>query len=311
MSEERNGQDGDAPEQRRFDRRSFVRAGTVVAGAAAVGLAARGATRTGEVGQSSETTRSVVAPRVGEVLHDPVDARWEQVPSVDVPMKVQHMVAPRLPHHDLAVEEVRLQVAHTGETVAFRLVWDDDGPDDVEAMGQFRDSVAVQLPVDPSVPTTVAMGQRDRPVHMLHWRASWQRELDEGPRTLRSAFPNAVTELPASAVLGEDAAAMLSPAVREGNVIAARSRSSAVEELIAEGVGTIAAYADQRAEGRGVHDNGRWTVVLTMPMAGGSRQASLRPGGSTLVALAAWDGGRGNRGARKQWSHWVTVELEE
>lgn len=310
MSDDHSTTGGRPLTQRPVDRRTFVRTGAaVVAGAAAIGLGSRSDKGHGDLGLTA-TTASLAVPRTSEVPRDPMHSAWRGVPDLVVPLLPQTMAAPRLTMDDLVVPEIRLQMQHTGSEIGFRLDWTDDGVDDLEAIGRFRDSVAVQMPVLDDEPTTVAMGQRDRPVHVLHWRSSWQRELDEGPRTLRRAYPNAVNEMPPGQVLGETADSMLSPAVAAGNVVAVRRRVSAVEELQGQGLGTFAAYDEQRAEGRGVHGDGRWAVVIVMPMKGGKNQVTLSPGRPTLVALAAWNGGRGNRGARKQWSHWLRAELE-
>src|SRR3972149_1632611 len=91
--------------------------------------------------------------------------------------------------------------------------WADQAVDDIEAIARFRDSVAVELPVDPDRPTSVMMGQIGRPVHILHWRASWQSEMESGSRSVQRAFPNAVNEVTPEAVLGEEASRGYHPAL--------------------------------------------------------------------------------------------------
>jgi DMSO reductase family type II enzyme heme b subunit len=297
------------PGQGGLSRRGFVKgaaaAGAVGAAGAAGWLvfAGGGEEKTAAVGVVFRARKAVAAlPR------DPLDQAWAAVTPLQVPLLPQHMTTPR--STTATIDQILARVLHNGSEVAFQLEWIDDEVDDVEAIQRFRDSVAVQLPVDPKVPTSVMMGEIGRPVHILHWRASWQSEMANGGRQVRTAFPNAVNEVTPETVLGEEAARVFYPALAVGNPMADRNRKSAVEELVAEGFGTLTPHRDQRAEGRGVLTEGGWAVVIVVPMSGGKNQAKLKSGDSTPLAFAAWDGGAGNRGARKQWSNWVTLELE-
>src|SRR3989304_4651578 len=250
----------------------------------------------------------IVARRAsGSVPRDPGDATWRSLTSLAVPMLAQNMTTPRVKAP--TIQTIALRSLHNGSEIGFHLEWADQAVDDIEAIARFRDSVAVELPVDPDRPTSVMMGQIGRPVHILHWRASWQSEMESGSRSVQRAFPNAVNEVTRGAVLGEEASRVYSPALYVGNLMASRKRTTPVEELIAEGFGTLTAQEDQRAEGRGVLTDGLWSVVIVVPISGSANQVSLKPGGMTRVALAAWDGGAANRGARKHGGNWVSLEL--
>ena len=127
--------------------------------------------------------------------------------------------------------------------------------------------------------------------------------------TIRDAFPHAVSDVSPEDVFKPELAQKYYPAQVAGNAMAERKRTSPVEELVAEGFGTITSQAEQRAEGFGVYSGGRWEVVLIVPMAGKENQVSLHPGGHTSVAVAVWNGGKGDRGARKQFAYWSGLEL--
>ena len=291
-------------------RRAFIQ-GAAGAGAAAAVAGAAGWLVTGGADEfeTEPPKNRIVARRAsGSVPRDPGDATWRSLTSLAVPMLAQNMTTPRVKAP--TIQTIALRSLHNGSEIGFHLEWADKAVDDIEAIARFRDSVAVELPVDPDRPTSVMMGQIGRPVHILHWRASWQSEMESGSRSVQRAFPNAVNEVTPEAVLGEEASRVYYPALYVGNLMASRKRTTPVEELIAEGFGTLTAQEDQRAEGRGVQSNGLWSVVIVVPISGSANQVSLKPGGMTRVALAAWDGGAGNRGARKQWSNWISLELE-
>src|SRR5690606_14269954 len=99
------------------------------------------------------------------------------------------------------------------------------------------------------------------------------------------------------------------PALVANNPMARRGRTSPVEDLSAMGFGSLTSQAEQTASGRGVFERG-WHVILSTPLAGGEHKTALRPGLTTSIAFAIWDGGAGNRGSRKQWSNWTELELE-
>jgi hypothetical protein len=283
-----------------------------VAAAGAAGLTAWSAVRHAEYGHRppADLSRRIVAPRVADAVpRDPAAAAWRSAPALTVPLMQQYMVAPRLEPEGM-IPSLVLRTLHNGREIGFLVSWSDTSRSDLEVMARFRDSVAVQLPVDPDGPVGVVMGQPGRPVHLLHWRASWQRNVANGARAVRDAFPNVVNDVAPEDVLKPDQARAFYPALMVGNALAARQHTSPVEELVAEGYGTITSQAQQRAEGRGVFTNGRWDVAIVVPMAGGENQANLHPGDTSRVALAVWEGAKGDRGARKQWADWIALELE-
>jgi hypothetical protein len=310
MNEESMQQNPPGPRQP-MSRRAFVRAagaaGAVAAGAAA--LVGWSSTRTQDEYDPIRASQKVVSGRIsGPLPRDPQDGLWRSAAPVDVPLLAQNMATPR--SHDIAIASMRLRSLHNGSEIGFHLEWQDDSVEDIEAIARFRDSVAVQLPVRANEPTSVMMGQAGRPVHILHWRASWQGDMERGGRKVRHAFPNATNDVTPEQVMGEDAARVYYPALYVGNHMATRDRVSAVEELVAEGYGSLTSHAEQRAEGRGVQAQGQWSVAIVMPLNGGTNKARLRPSETTLVAVAAWNGAANNRGARKQWSNWLGLEVE-
>jgi DMSO reductase family type II enzyme heme b subunit len=240
---------------------------------------------------------------------DPAAAAWKALAGTPLSLEPQRMIEPRL-ERDPALTLVELRTMHNGNEIGFHVTWEDPNRSDLEVAGHFRDSVAVQIPVTPAGSTFAVMGQPGRPVHLLHWRASWQRAIEQGFGTIRDVFPNAVSDVSPEDVMNAELAQRFYPAQVAGNAMAIRERTSAVEELVAEGFGTITSQGEQRAEGTGVFSGSRWEVVMVVPMDGKENQASLVPGGRTSVAVAVWNGGKGDRGARKQFASWSGLELE-
>lgn len=296
-----------------INRRTFAQAAV---GVAAVGVAATltgwSAVRHADEGEREpkHLSRRITARKVsGDLPLDPTDSVWAELPAVTVPLQQQYMVEPRLDPEGM-IPSIIVRSMHNGSQLGFHLSWADPARDNVEAAARFRDSVAVQLPVDATGPVGVVMGQPQRPVHLLHWRASWQRNIESGTDTVQDAFPNAVSDLSPEDVMSPERARGFYPALSAGNAMAVRDRTSPVEELVAEGFGTITTHAQQRADGKGVYSRGKWDVVIVVPLTGGQNQASLKPGDTTTVAVAVWNGARGNRGSRKQFGDWSELELE-
>lgn len=85
-------------------------------------------------------------------------------------------------------------------------------------------------------------------------------------------------------------------------------------EVLAEGYGTS---ARQRGAGKSqvksaaIHQQGRWSVVLSRPMDIGSGRARFAPGHAARMAFCVWDGGNQERAGRKSFSgDFIDVALE-
>lgn len=285
-------------------RRTFVK---IAAGAVAVGAAGAAAV----VATRDKTTDRLVAVYRDDAASviDPESDAWGDLPLYEAPLLPQQMTAPML--DQAAIRQLGVRSIHDGDTIAFYLEWGDDDADQIDAMHRFRDAVAIQLPTTDGDPPAVTMGQPDKPVYVLHWKGSWQADVDLGRQTVEDAFPNMYNDVRPEDLMGEDEAAVFYPGVYVGNSLSGRSRVSPVEELTAGGFGSLTTLEDQRASGRGVFGGGRWKVVMSIPMQGGKERANLAPGTTAQVAFAAWNGGHDNRGARKQWANWTPLAIEE
>jgi DMSO reductase family type II enzyme heme b subunit len=254
----------------------------------------------------------VIAARSTQVPGDPGDAAWRNAPVYTAALVLQDMVEPRL--LEPSTDKVQVRALTDGKRIAFRLEWVDPTIDDLPGLGRFSDACAVQLPVGTQADVPAPqMGEVQRPVEITYWRAFWQSMVDGRADTINALFPNAtVDHYPfeaASLQPGSEAqhemALRYAPARELGNDMAG-PRKQPVQDLVAEGPGTIRPAAETRSIGRGKHTNQGWTVVLSRPL-----PTALDPGMRTQVAFAVWQGAHQEVGARKMRSVWVPLLVQK
>ncbi len=246
--------------------------------------------RTATAPPAPSATGLVVSTLAGTPAADPTNAAWDHAKPFTAKLVPQDVTEPRL--RETTVPEAEVRAVSDGKTLAVRVSWPDATRDDELALQRFPDACAVQLPgiPGPDVPDS-QMGQPGRPVHITLWKAHWQATADGRPHTVQRLFPNALIDYYPH---GDHVAAAAS-----GNPMA--SPAGASQDLEAEGFGSLRRAPVQASVAHGVHENGRWTVVLTRPLA--------QPLTKTYLAIAVWDGGKGNNGARKMRSEWVSVSV--
>ncbi len=262
-------------------------------------------------GTAPVSTTEVVAVAHEPLPADPADPAWKRAPVYAAELLPQDMVEPRL----LKPSTPRLDVRAVtdGERIAFLLHWQDATQNDLPRTGSFSDACAVQLPRrdEPDVPAP-QMGEANRPVEITFWRASWQATVDGRPDEIGALYPGeAVDHYPFEAPSLEPG----SPAQRaladqyaparalENRMEGPRRRS--VEDLLAEGPGTLTRLEEQRSEGRGRRVPSGWEVVIVRAL-----PAGIGRGQRSQVAFAVWDGEHGEVGARKMRSVWVPLHMK-
>jgi DMSO reductase family type II enzyme heme b subunit len=170
----------------------------------------------------------------------------------------------------------------------------------------------VQLPVGTQADVPAPqMGEMQRPVEITYWRGFWQSMVDGREDTIKALFPNATVDhypfeaaaLQPGSEAQREMAQRYAPARALGNEMAG-PRKQPVQDLIAEGPGTIHPAAENRSVGRGTRTDQGWSVVLSRPLPNG-----IEPGGRTQVAFAVWQGAHQEVGARKMRSVWVPLQI--
>jgi hypothetical protein len=256
---------------------------------------------------SAAEVRAVKAARLPSAPDDPA---WREAPVHAAQLLLQDVVEPR--QLAATTPAVEAQALTDGKSVAFRLSWvaarsDATGP------AVFPDACAVQLPAAtvPDAPSPM-MGEAGRPVEITYWRASWQATLDGRPDTLAAIYPNArVDHYPFEGALlapgSPEQLAMakrFAPARAVGNSMAG-PRDRAVQDLVAEGAGTLRPAQKQVSTGAGKADGAGWSVVIVRPL-----PAGVRPGTRSQVAFAVWAGSKGEAGGRKMRTGWIPFAVE-
>jgi hypothetical protein len=240
-------------------------------------------------------------------LTDPASGTWDASGEIVVPLLPQRVAPPYL---DAAgVGELRARALHNGRAVGFRLAWADDTLDDLDGVRRYHDAVAVMLPTAPGDPPAITMGAQGAPVHILQWRATWQRDLD-GKTGVDQIYPRVEHDVMPDDVLPPETAALYWVGREAGNPLSQNVRTTPVEQAVAEGFGTTTHVRDDSATGEGVHDGYGWTVSLGLPADRGDLGARLEPGPTWQIAFAVWLGDQENRGSRKHYANWLPLTLE-
>lgn len=190
---------------------------------------------------------------------------------------------------------VTVKAFHNKESIYFYMSWPDDTEDRVHEMNTFSDASAIMFPLNDKVqPHTIMMGFLGR-VNIWQWKANQDREYwkNESPQT--KAYVDFYYPF-------ED---------EELFPVSKHVSKSAVNDLVAIRVGTITPKDTQEVTGRGLWNNGVWTVVFKRPL----KSDELENGvnffqGKRLSALAIWNGSKGDRGGRKSISDWVELDIK-
>jgi len=251
----------------------------------------------------------VVAAHVASLAVDPGDAAWGRAPEFVAPLIPQDMVEPRQLAPSTGI--VRVRALSDGSRIAFRLTWVDSTFDDLPRPARFSDACAVQLPqrfgADLPAPQ---MGEAGKPVEITYWTAAWQAMVNGRPDSIQAIYPRAsVDHYPYAAPSLKDRAAQEEFARRYAPARALGSPQGhppgqPVQDLLAEGPGTLTPAPTTRSTGRGAYAKTMWSVVLVRPLPEAMRSAK-----GAQVAFAVWNGGAGEVGARKMRTGWVPMSL--
>ncbi len=277
----------------KMTRRALIAAGAVAGGYL---VATRGEEHEAKAGDP------LVARRVGSLpLDDPRAGAWGGEGETVLPLTAQQLATPKLA--EATVPEVRVAALHDGTTLGLRLSWLQQAPSELSGVAKFQDAAAVMLPGTGPTAAPITMGAPKQPVHIVQWRASWQKDVELGvSQGVEAQFPNVIRDIDAAELLPEEVAVLWNPARALRNPMAAARRTTPVEELIAEGFGSTTRLPRQTASGTGVHHDRHWWVTIGIPLTRTSGFAPLAAGQTWPLAVAIWDGAAANRGGRKHFS---------
>ncbi|MBI4527410.1 MAG: hypothetical protein HY695_26755 [Deltaproteobacteria bacterium] len=238
------------------------------------------------------------------------DKIWERVPLHSAKLLLQDVVEPRL--IEASTPFVRVQSVTDGRKIAFRLTWDDSTLDDVPGSGRSGDACAVQLPAASSADVPAPqMGEEGKVVEITYWSAIFQAVANGRKDDINAIYPQAKVDhypfeapsLKPGSPVQQEMAKRYSPARSLGNPMAG-PRNVPVQDLLAEGPGTIRPAEKAISTGNGKFSGKGWSVLLVRPLSTG-----VQLGGRTQVAFAVWQGSRQEAGARKMRSAWIPLAL--
>ncbi|MBI4614253.1 MAG: c-type cytochrome [Planctomycetes bacterium] len=219
---------------------------------------------------------SVLVKRSSETLSvNPAARVWDDMAAVEVPLMLT-VQRPEAPGH------LSLRAAHDGMSIAFLIEWEDPSVDStLSGTDDYVDGAAIQFCAG-RPPGGFVMGEKGRPVNIWFWRMDHQIDTTTYSNTAGTLFQP--------------------------------GRFTSVENLIAEGIGTLTALpaAQQTVQGWGVWVSGRWRVVLLRRMQnGGLGEIQLQPGSAAHAALGVWDGAQKDHGGSKAVTSWQLLEIEK
>jgi len=257
-------------------------------------------------------------PRVDGPLPaaDPFAEVWEKAATTQVRLNRQTDTMPML--EEATVDVANLHVVTDGHVIAWKVTWRDPSADTAVDAGRFSDAVALQFPITANAAHT--MGEHDQRVQILHWKALWQKDLDEHFQDVQDLHPNYWADLywfaegEAPYRVPEDFSDPRSHqwfvAFKAGNPLADFQRMRPCEELGAEGFGTLTPHPHSVAMAGGAWRDGEWSVVFSRPLrTADPLDYQFWRGGGGRIGIAVWDGAAGNVGGRKHWANWLDFEV--
>ncbi len=267
--------------------------------------------------QAEMKTFRILASWVAELPTHPDSGIWRTVEAVPL-----HLMP--LWWRDDRPAEVAVRAVHDGEELALLLVWPDATFDGTVIRPQdFRDGAAVQLALG-SDPPFFAMGQRGAGVNIWMWKSERQADLEPAYQDLDKVYPylgidsypnfqRSPVEQPARNALTLESDPTYVTAWGVGNVVSDPTRKSSVEDLMAEGFGTLRARwpRETAVTTVGTWGTGSYRVQFRRPLEVADRGApDLAPGDRAAVAFAVWDGSAGDRDGKKSVTIWQELILE-
>jgi hypothetical protein len=267
------------------------------------------------------STGEITAQRIsGQIPSDPQDSRWETIQGAAIPLML-------LWQRDEAIGQVHVRAVHNGNEIAIRLEWEDsEVTSNLIRSQDFVDAAAIQFSLSTEQPR-FTMGEDGKPVNIWYWRIDHQLNVARF-RDVEWAYPSMVVDdylFDASRYpkeIGQPRHIGISPASSQDslyltgwaveNPISSPLRESAVEDLIAEGFGTLTSQAQehQNVGGEGVWVSGLWKVVFHRPLESNEgADVRLEPGSEVPIAFAVWDGTYGDRDGQKAVTTWYSLVL--
>jgi hypothetical protein len=246
------------------------------------------------------------------------DDVWQKSKPYRQPLQRQFLEVPK--PAEVGVKEALVQSVNDGRYIAFRLAWKDATKDDSIKIMNFSDGAAIQFPVRKEAFPEFFMGEKDKPVHILYWRAWRSKDKKDGFQTTKTAYPNMTSDIYNFDYSIKGIGTEKTQAEKD-IFIAGRAAKNPLsfprKELIAElssvGSGTLASMNVENTSGHANWENGEWTVIFRRPLTVNDPESvQFKTGEKMPIAFAIWEGSRREAGGRKAVSPaWAEVEVEK
>jgi mono/diheme cytochrome c family protein len=256
------------------------------------------------------------AARVEQIPEEPTSSLWKGVQGVALHLMPLWWRSDR-------PEILTVKALHDGKEMALLLVWEDITYDHTAIKAhEFRDAVAVQFSIE-SDPPFFAMGEKGKFVNIWMWKSERQADADTAFQDIDRAYPNigidsypnimrGPLEQPARHALTLEADPTFVTGWGAGNIVSDPRRTASVENLEAQGFGTLKArpYSDQAVAAKGVYLAGKYYVVLHRSLQGrGPNSVEFTTERPVSVAFAVWNGSAGDRDGKKSVTIWQELTL--
>lgn len=225
-----------------------------------------------------------------------------------------------------SVNSAEVKAIHDGIMIYFQISWKDPTKNArAIAVQEFRDAVALMFPlgvvdITPAEHFSPRMGDREKPVNIWHWKADWEADLlaKDELEDMQKRYPNMHDDFylnPYSPYNYQElmtSVEHLSGGIAANNLLSQPERGRTVEDLNAEGFGTLTTQDHQDVNGCSKYKDGIWTVIMYRSLITKDHDdIQFVPGGKTYFNMAVWDGGQKDRNGQKSISvQWHPMVLE-
>ncbi|MBU6391686.1 MAG: hypothetical protein KGJ87_00125 [Planctomycetota bacterium] len=249
--------------------------------------------------------------------------RFKDAKGVKVALQKQDKA---FPNGGGSVSSAEVKAVHDGTTIYFQISWSDPTKNvRAIAVQEFRDAVALMFPlgaveVTPAEHFSPRMGDREKPVNLWHWKADWEADLvAKGElEDVEAQYPNMHDDFntnPYSAYYHRElitSVAVLSGGRAANNLLSQPGRGRTVEDLNAEGFGTLTTQDHQDVNGCSHYEDGTWTVIIYRSLiTEDPHDVQFVPGGNSYFNMAVWNGEEKDRNGQKNIStQWHPITLE-
>jgi DMSO reductase family type II enzyme heme b subunit len=200
---------------------------------------------------------------------NPMSPKWDKAEEASIPLSSQQIQQPG----GGSTRMVRVKAIEDGQTVAFRVSWDDDTKNDTTGSTP-TDAAAIQLPTDPTHLPYACMGQSTNRVNIWQWKAALEKEGLE-------------------------------------NLGALPVENAGVRNLSSNGICKAVDIEGLAPQVKSFHDGKQWHVVFYRKLApGGEGVAPLVRTSNSSIAFAVWNGARNEVRGMKAVSTWNTLMFQ-